>query len=198
MKLLNFINKIDKEKLADEFFNIGDSVDDSGVGSKEDRANSLITQFSNVCAIVAIFPIPFADIIILTPIQIMLCMKVGKVYGFDIDKKSAKDILLELSAVVGLGFAAQHVAIGLYKTILPFMGAITTIPLVWSLTYVIGNLFKHYFIAKSEGKTLNKEQITEFYEKAKLDGEKLVKNIDVNDIKLKSKKLWKSIKTKLA
>ena len=50
------------------------------------------------------------------------------------------EIYKEILGVLGLSFLAQQTAIGLYKTILPFLGAITTIPLVFVLTYSIGKV----------------------------------------------------------
>ena len=45
------------------------------------------------------------------------------------EDSSLKEILTSLIGIVGWGTLAQHTILGLYKTVLPFMGAITTIPL---------------------------------------------------------------------
>lgn len=90
------------------------------------------------CAVVAAQPIPFADIVILTPIQLVMMTALNKVLGNPFEDSSLKEILASLIGVVGWGTLAQHTILGLYKTVIPFLGAVTTMPLVYASTVALG------------------------------------------------------------
>ena len=122
--------------------------------SPEKNVEKLLIFFSSVCAATAIQPIPFADIFILTPIQLFMGKFIGEARGY---KFSISEIYKEILGVLGLSFLAQQTAIGLYKVGLPFVGGFMTIPLVFILTYSIGKVMDFYFVSKTRGKTLTKE-----------------------------------------
>lgn len=63
--------------------------------------------------IISMQPIPFADNVILTPMQIWLVVRIGQFYGQSI----TQDVALKLLGTVGFGFAAQHATVALYKLI---------------------------------------------------------------------------------
>ncbi len=137
---------------------------------QQSRVLKTIHLFSGICAGFAIQPIPFADIFILTPIQMGMGAKIAAIHGVPITDSEAKDIWKEIAGAIGLGIVAQHVAIGLYRTVLPFIGAATTIPLVYGLTFGIGKVMDAYFRAKAAGKTLTKEQIKDIYKSGEKEG----------------------------
>ena len=120
----------------------------------DQKVDKLLVRFSGICAAVAVQPIPFADIFILTPIQLYMGTLIAEARGY---KFSMSQIYKEILGLIGLAYLAQQTAIGLYKTVLPFLGAITTIPLVFVLTYAIGKVMNYYFVAKTEGKKLLKK-----------------------------------------
>jgi uncharacterized protein (DUF697 family) len=84
--------------------------------------------------IISMQPIPFADNMILTPLQIGLVMHIGRIYGTDF----TKDLAFKLVGPLGMGFLAQHGTVLLYKLIPGAwgLGAITvpafTIALGWA------------------------------------------------------------------
>lgn len=63
--------------------------------------------------IISMQPIPFADNVILTPMQIWLVVRIGQFYGQSI----TQDAALKLLGTVGFGFAAQHATVALYKLV---------------------------------------------------------------------------------
>ena len=94
----------------------------------EKKVDKLLIFFSSVCAATAVQPIPFADIFILTPIQLYMGTLIAEARGY---KFSMSEIYKEILGVLGLSFLAQQTAIGLYKLGLPFIGGFMTIPLVF-------------------------------------------------------------------
>ena len=88
--------------------------------SPDEKVNKLLLRFSGICAAVAVQPIPFADIFILTPIQLYMGTLIAESRGY---KFTMSEIYKEILGLIGLAYLAQQTAIGLYKTILPFLGA---------------------------------------------------------------------------
>jgi len=148
--------------------------------SPEKKVDKLLIFFSSVCAATAVQPIPFADIFILTPIQLYMGTLIAEARGY---KFSMSEIYKEIIGVLGLSFLAQQTAIGLYKVGLPFVGGFMTIPLVFGLTYAIGKVMDFYFVSKTQGKTLTKEDLKNFFKQAKKDAKK---NFTKEEIKKKT------------
>ena len=143
-------------------------IDDLDI-SDDKKIEKIIILFSTVCAAIAIQPIPFADIFILTPIQAFMGTRIAKVRGYSF---SMSEIYKEIIGLLGLSFLAQQSAIGLYKTILPFLGAVTTIPLVFVLTYSMGKVMNFYFISKTKGQTLTKDDLVKAFKDARKTAKK--------------------------
>lgn len=157
-----------KQKLNEELLQIEQRQDIS----EGEKAAMLINRFSVVCAAVAIQPLPFADILILTPIQILMAERIASVRGMNISETEAKEILIEVGKVIGLGLLAQQAAIGLYKTILPGLGGFMSIPLVYGLTYGIGNVLDYNYTQLRKGKKASPEDLIRIFNSAKAEGKK--------------------------
>ena len=148
--------------------------------STEKKVDKLLIFFSSVCAATAVQPIPFADIFILTPIQLYMGTLIAEARGY---KFSMSEIYKEILGLLGLSFLAQQTAIGLYKLGLPFIGGFMTIPLVFILTYAIGKVMDFYFVSKTQGKTLTKDDLKNFFKQARKDAKK---NFSKDEIKKKT------------
>ena len=147
------------------------------IESRDDLTNNqkvsqIIKLFSAVCAGVALQPIPFADIYFLTSIQAYMGTRIAAIRGVPVSKGSSLFIMKEIAGVIGLGLLAQQLALGVYKTGLPFLGGFTTIPLVFGLTYGIGRVMDAYFIAKVKGQFLSPEAMKQIWRKARKEGRK--------------------------
>lgn len=123
------------------------------------KINSVIALGSASCAIIAVQPIPFADIFILTPVQMVMIYYLNKIISDDADI-DAGSLLTTLAAVAGWGLVAQQVVLGLYKTILPFMGGFTTIPLVYGATSAIGYMAVKMLERKAKYKDFDPNNLT--------------------------------------
>lgn len=141
-------------------------VEDPSI-SQNNKVNIVIHLTSICCAITAAQPIPFADIFILTPIQIVMVVYLRKVIGLTNDDQDPKEFIAYLVGVVGWGLLAQQAILGLYKTVLPFMGGLTTIPLVYIATFGLGYSAKALLEAKILGKNLSDKELKNIANKAK-------------------------------
>ena len=111
--------------------------------SDDEKVKKTIRFFGIVCAATAIQPIPFADIFVLTPIQAYMGTRIAKIRGYDF---SISQVYKEILGVIGMAYMFQQGVIGLYKLGLPFLGAFTTMPLVFALTFAGGKMMDLYFV----------------------------------------------------
>ena len=70
-----------------------------------------------------------------------------------------------------MGFAAQQVALGLWKTFTFGIGSLATIPIVYGLSYAIMRVMDAYFIAKAAKRVLTPDEIRSIWKNAKQEGE---------------------------
>ena len=166
-----------KEKLKKEVLQIENRTD----LSSDEKVNRIIKIFASACAALAVQPIPFADIFVLTPIQAYMGTRISAIRGLPISEAKATEIIKELAGVVGLGLLAQQLVIGGYKTFIPFLGAITTIPIVYGLTFTIGKVMDVYFIKKSRNESIDPEKLKKYWretlKKKKEEGKKIKNQI---------------------
>jgi uncharacterized protein (DUF697 family) len=155
-----------KQKITEEILKI-EGRDDL---SDDEKRAKIINYFSVVCAAVAVQPIPFADIFVLTPIQAYMGERLSAIRGMPLSEKEALDLFKEIAGVIGLGMVAQQIALGLYKTGLPFLAGFTTIPLVYGLTYAMGHVMDFYLEKKARGEALSQADIRSAWARAREEG----------------------------
>ncbi len=141
----------------------------------DQKVTRICTVFGTTCAAVAVQPIPFADIFVLTPIQAFMGKKIADIRGYNISEAGAKEVFKELAGLVGLGFLSQQLVLGAYKTVLPFISGFTTIPLVFGLTYGMGKVMDYYFVKKIKGEKVETEMIKNIFKEAREAGKQKAK-----------------------
>lgn len=143
----------------------------------DDQKIAKITTYACVtCAGIAVQPIPFADIFVLTPIQAYFGTRIASIRGVPVNESETADSIKEIIGVLGMGFIAQQIAIGIWKMVSFGAGGLLTIPLVYALTYAVMKVIDAYYIAKSKKQGLTDEQIKEIFKQG------------LRDAKMRSKK----------
>lgn len=140
-------------------------VEDPSISEKA-KIRMIINLTALTCAIVAVQPIPFADVFILTPIQVAMVTTMSRVMGRPVGKHGAGEMLASILGVLGWGVLAQQTILGLYKTIIPYAGGLTTIPLVYSATVGLGYAAKAILDARRRDQNVTKEQIQKIRKEA--------------------------------
>lgn len=136
----------------------------------DQKVSQIIVIFSTTCAAIAVQPIPFADIFILTPLQAFMSTRISAIRGMPLSEKQASDLIKELMGVVGLGMLAQQLGIAAAKIFWPIFGGVATIPVVFSLTFAIGKLMDFYFVSKAAGRTLSADELKNEWKRQKAAG----------------------------
>jgi uncharacterized protein (DUF697 family) len=99
-----------------------------------------------VCAGIAAAPIPLADIIPLTAMQVGLVAAIAWVAGRSIDRKGAAEFLTGLGANVGAAFAFREAMRAIVKVIAPGGGSVVSATIAFSGTLAIGAAARAYYI----------------------------------------------------
>ena len=95
----------------------------------------------------------------------------SRVLGDPIGKNNSKEIVASVAAVVGWGVLAQQLILAGYKTIIPFFGALTTIPVVYAATFGLGCAARAVLEARRRDQSISDEEIR----KIKADAEEKAK-----------------------
>ena len=85
-----------KEKLQKEVLDIEKRTD----VTNDEKVTKICVIFSTTCAAIAVQPIPFADIFVLTPIQAYMGKKIADIRGYNISEAGANEILKEIAGVI--------------------------------------------------------------------------------------------------
>lgn len=149
-----------------KFYNEVFSVEQRTDLSDEEKVNRIRHTACAACAVTAIQPIPFADIFVLTPIQGFFATRIAAIRGVKVSENDGLEWTKQIVGLMGAGFIAQQVAIGVWKLVTWGVGGLLTLPLVYSLTYAVMTTADVYFKHRAAGIELTDDQLREEFRKA--------------------------------
>lgn len=132
------------------------------LSKRDETAREVVNVCSYATAVVAVSPLPFSDALLMLPIQSAMVMAVGHVYGREVGKAEAKDLIIEMGTVAGASFLARQ---GI-KALLPVVGALLTIPAAFAANWAMGRVAMEYF----RDPKASKESLRAVYAQAKQEG----------------------------
>ncbi|GAA5533282.1 DUF697 domain-containing protein [Deinococcus metallilatus] len=135
--------------------------------TREENVEEVIRSAALLSGAIAVEPVPFADILLITPVQAKMVLHIGKIYGFDITPDRAKEIVQELGATVAYGMVARQVMRGVAKLALPIIGGLITAPAVYGWTFALGRVAQNYFERKRQGLPASKREQVKVIQEAK-------------------------------
>ncbi|MEA2746703.1 MAG: hypothetical protein QOI41_846 [Myxococcales bacterium] len=118
-------------------------------GLQEELASNLTRATAAICAGVAALPIPVADVIPITTLQVTLIAGIAWLSGRPLDRKAAAEFLGAMGANVGLGFAFREGARALIKFVFPGAGSMVSGAVAFAGTLAIGAAARNYFLRGS-------------------------------------------------
>jgi small GTP-binding protein len=107
---------------------------------KEKRIRALIYSKAGVCAAVALAPIPVADILILTPIQMAMVATIGYFHGVEVTADRAAELMGVMGAGVGLREAARQLV-----KLVPGYGLVVSASIAFAGTVALGEAANLWF-----------------------------------------------------
>ena len=133
----------------------------------EQNTEEVIRGAALLAGAIAVEPLPFADLLLITPLQAKMVLHIGKIYGFDVSTARSLEIARELGATVAYGVAVRQVMRGLAKLALPLIGGLITAPAVYGWTYALGRTAEAYFQRRRDGQPFGKLQQTQVAQEAR-------------------------------
>jgi uncharacterized protein (DUF697 family) len=155
-KYFSLINIKEQVLKAIETFN----VDPQTLLTNEDKreaVTNLVTNIARLNGTIALQPLPFADILLLTPIQVSLVVKIARIYGKDTDNR----VIHEVIATIIKGLLARSFARNIIKFV-PFLGAPVSFYTSYVMTQAIGITAIKIFEGSSD---FNLVEVQEKFEK---------------------------------
>ncbi len=111
-------------------------------------ARRLVGMVATACGAIALEPIPVADIIPITALQVGMIIGIGYIAGLEMSKKTALEFLTAAGVNVGAAFGFREAARALVKVVFPGGGSVISAGIATAGTFAIGEAAIAYFIEK--------------------------------------------------
>lgn len=115
-------------------------------GLQEELASNLTRATAAICAGVAALPIPVADVIPITTLQITLIAAIAWLAGRPLDRRAATEFLGAMGANVGAAFLFREGARALIKFVFPGAGSMVSGAVAFAGTLAIGAAAREFFL----------------------------------------------------
>ena len=118
-------------------------------GTKEERDKSsreVILAASFGSAGLTLQPIPGLEHGAIA-IQIVMVVGLSRIYGDELSRKRAKEVVLDIAAATGVNVVGRQALTTLAKVVLPGLGGVLAAPAAFALTWATGQAAVHYFSA---------------------------------------------------
>ena len=121
--------------------------------AKEGRlrlGQQIVQACTSVSVTVGLTPIPFSDMAILAPLQVMMVSSIAYMSGRSWSRKAVAEWLASLGVVGGVGFGLRYMAQGALKFI-PGAGTMVSAGVAAAGTTAMGQSAIRYFLRKTPG-----------------------------------------------
>jgi uncharacterized protein (DUF697 family) len=126
-------------------------------------ASTLISRCAYASAAVTLLPLPGTEVLAVTPIHVGMILGIGHIYGHDLSRESAAEIVVRISSTAGLSLVTSRVATTIAKTLLPGVGGLLGAPILFASTHAVAAVARALF---SLDRPLSDEEMREVYSKA--------------------------------
>jgi uncharacterized protein (DUF697 family) len=117
---------------------------------REDAAKSLTEKCGYAAAALTIIPIPLSEVVAVTSLHVGMVAGIGHIYGAEVTRDSATQLLLRIGATVGLSIMGTKLATTAAKIVFPFFGGIISAPFMYASTLAIGMVARVYFESQGQ------------------------------------------------
>jgi uncharacterized protein len=117
-------------------------------GLQEELATDITRTIAALCAGVAVVPIPVADLLPITSLQLSLVTMIGWLSGRALSKKAAAEFLTAMGVNVGAAFAFREGARALIKFVFPGAGSAVSGVMAFAGTMAIGKAAQKFFFER--------------------------------------------------
>lgn len=129
-------------------------------------AENLIDVCSIACAALTVQPVPMLELAIM-PIQAGMVVGIGHIYGHDITRERATEIVTEIAGAVGISIVARQTLVTISKFLAPVVAGLISAPYVFGVTRGMGKAAIYYF----QHTDLDMTQIKNIFNRARQEAE---------------------------
>jgi len=130
---------------------------------RERAPKALAEKCGYAAAALTIIPIPGTELVAVMPLHVGMVMGIGQIYGVELTKDSAHELILRIGATVGMSLMGSKLATTAAKTFLPGFGGLLGAPFMYASTQAIGTVARIYF--QQQGDLMN-EDMKAIYERS--------------------------------
>ena len=112
---------------------------------REAEARALTEKCGYAAAALTLLPLPGSEIVGVVPVHVGMVVSIGHIYGVEVTRDSATQLLLRIGATVGLSLVGSRLAMTCAKLILPGVAGIVAAPLVYASTLALGAVARAHF-----------------------------------------------------
>lgn len=141
-------------------FKVGEGYDNPAAASQ-----ALTEKCGYAAAALTMIPIPGTEIYAVMPIHVGMVVGIGNIYGVEVTRDSAEELILRIGATVGLSLIGSRFATTAAKFLLPGLGGLVSAPFMYASTLAIGTVAKVYF--EQGGQVSNDEMKSVYNESLK-------------------------------
>jgi uncharacterized protein (DUF697 family) len=113
--------------------------------NRVDASRDVTEKCGYAAAALTILPIPGSELIAVMPLHVGMVVKIGHIYGVDLDRDSATHLIMRIGATVGLSLVGSRIATTAAKVLLPGLGGLISAPFMYASTLAIGRVAELYF-----------------------------------------------------
>jgi uncharacterized protein (DUF697 family) len=113
--------------------------------TQTDQARDITEKCGYAAAALTILPIPGSEVLAVMPLHVGMVVKIGQIYGVDLDRDTATHLIMRIGATVGLSLVGSRVATTAAKLLLPGLGGLISAPFMYASTIAIGRVAELYF-----------------------------------------------------
>ncbi|MBA2661878.1 MAG: hypothetical protein H0U74_06255, partial [Bradymonadaceae bacterium] len=117
----------------------------SRLSAKHAIASGIVDACSSLTGTIAALPIPLADIVPITGIQLLMIGSIAYLSGREMTFKSAGEFAVAASLNLGAGFAVRQVVRSTVRLV-PVAGPLASVSLTTAGTYALGRAAMAYFL----------------------------------------------------
>jgi len=121
-----------------------------GPAEREAAASRLIETCGYAAGAVTLIPLPGPEIIAVTSIHVGMIVGLSQIYGIDMSRETAMDLLARIGTAAGVSLVTTRVATTFAKIALPGLGGLLGAPLIFASTLAIGAVARTFLAREGE------------------------------------------------
>jgi uncharacterized protein (DUF697 family) len=110
-----------------------------------EAARAITEKCGYAAAALTLVPIPGTEVLAVMPIHVGMVVRIGEIYGVEMDRDTAQHLIMRIGATVGLSLVGSRVATTAAKFLLPGLGGLISAPFMYASTIAIGRVAELYF-----------------------------------------------------